>query len=1132
MKTTIPIRTPDAPGSSCRSLGGKRSPIRTAAALAVLSAIGIAVAGVNKVLLIGLDGTRPDALTASNSPCLDSLMAEGTYSLDALTVPPTWSGPGWSSILTGVWWTKHGVVDNSFVGSRFDAYPCVFKRIKEFDSSLKCASIVNKQSINEIIVEGVDYEAQSLSDAEVARLAVDYLASNDPDVLFVQFKETDYTGHATGYDPMNPEYLVKIEAIDGYIRGILRAIRNRPSAGSENWLILAAADHGGLNRTHGGGSLQERNIFFIASGPGVPVRNLSRNTASLPAPAGALRFDGVSNYAAIADQPLFQFGATQDFTVEFMVRTPGWSGTPTLVGNKNRRAGPNLGFTIACVENGRWKANLADGISEAELVGERIDDGRWHHLAASYDRDGRFFMLQDGVALNSRPISHIGSIDSGLNTGIGQDGSLRYPAFFPGLMAELRIWKCALPESLVAAWAGRPLEAGHPLYGNLIGYWKMDADSGNTAEDLAPNGNPLTVQGAPPAWIASADTDSVRIMDYSHTPRIVDVSPTLLAYLGIPVDPAWQLDGSAIGIPPVAGVVSGTLKSDAVLAAPGPWRITSGVVVPAGVTLAVEAGTTLHFEPNAGIRVERKGRLMAAGTDDSRITLTRVPGFPFSWNGIAFDSTLEDNALSHVDIMAGDGRNEILFVRASRLRIDHATWSNTAKTVIEAQHPSLDVRNSIFPVVDGSEVIHGAGLRDREYLILGANRFGSTSGYNDVIDFSDCRRPGPVLEVYDNTFTGGGDDALDLDGCDAHIEGNVFMNFHKANGSSSTSNALATGISDGYAPTLVVARNVFMDNDHAVLLKEGSFMRAENNVFVSSVYGAVNFGEWPDRSVDPGLGAVFDGNIFWNNGSALENRFAPQGKKDPEITMNRCMVSTDLHSLGTGNLDADPRFVDPAGDFRLLPDSPARKTGPNGLDMGAAVPAGASVSGEPDSVSDNSSAMLTVGGPGIAFYKFSLNSPDGPWYGDFSRETDPVIRLAGLENGGSYSVYVRGQNSAARWQANPEYAVSKSWNVVLSPNGIPQPDSPDMPKSFALRQNTPNPFNPVTEIRYDLPEASTVSLKIFDSRGREVADLASGPGAAGRHRVVWNAENLPSGVYIARFEAGDFIRTVKMILVK
>lgn len=76
-----------------------------------------------KVLILGIDGCRPDALQAAATPNIDGLLQESVYSYDALTEGPTWSGVGWSGMLTGVWLAKHGVTDNSFSGSNFAAYP-------------------------------------------------------------------------------------------------------------------------------------------------------------------------------------------------------------------------------------------------------------------------------------------------------------------------------------------------------------------------------------------------------------------------------------------------------------------------------------------------------------------------------------------------------------------------------------------------------------------------------------------------------------------------------------------------------------------------------------------------------------------------------------------------------------------------------------------------------------------------------------------------------------------------------------------------------------------------------------------------------------------------------------------------
>jgi hypothetical protein len=85
---------------------------------------------------------------------------------------------------------------------------------------------------------------------------------------------------------------------------------------------------------------------------------------------------------------------------------------------------------------------------------------------------------------------------------------------------------------------------------------------------------------------------------------------------------------------------------------------------------------------------------------------------------------------------------------------------------------------------------------------------------------------------------------------------------------------------------------------------------------------------------------------------------------------------------------------------------------------------------------------------------------------------------------------------------------------------------------YALHGNYPNPFNPVTEIAFDLPEAGTVSLKVFDVMGREVAVLVNEEKAAGRHTISFDARDLPSGMYICRMRANEFTASHKMMLIR
>lgn len=89
-----------------------------------------------------------------------------------------------------------------------------------------------------------------------------------------------------------------------------------------------------------------------------------------------------------------------------------------------------------------------------------------------------------------------------------------------------------------------------------------------------------------------------------------------------------------------------------------------------------------------------------------------------------------------------------------------------------------------------------------------------------------------------------------------------------------------------------------------------------------------------------------------------------------------------------------------------------------------------------------------------------------------------------------------------------------------------------VPRTFELAQNYPNPFNPSTAISYQLPTATNVTLKVYDMLGREVATLVNARQEAGRYQVTFNAANLASGIYFYRLQAGNFVETKKMMLIK
>lgn len=571
--------------------------------------------------------------------------------------------------------------------------------------------------------------------------------------------------------------------------------------------------------------------------------------------------------------------------------------------------------------------------------------------------------------------------------------------------------------------------------------------------------------------------------------------------------------------------LSGRLTNDTLIdAASSPWKIIGDVAVPTGVRLTIEAGAVLRFSKGVSLTVEG-GRLCAEGTPERRIQMIADAG---RWKGLRFVNSPADNSLYCIDMVDGDGDSHIIFIDRSRVLVHGCTWNPTNKTVIEVSHPSALIEDCIFPPVTEVEVVHGLYLANDEYLILRGNTFGATTGYNDIIDFSDCKRPGPILQIYDNLFLGGGDDGLDLDGTDCHIEGNVFTHFHKGHTGSSTSNAVATGVLNGKTSDIMVVRNVFWDNDHGVLLKEGCFMHAENNTFVDSKFSAVNFSEWPDRNVTPGKGAYLDGNIFWRYGRPFDNLVAQPGQANPTVVVNRSIIETAAHPLGVGNLDEDPLFVDAAGDFHLLPNSPAGGAGPNGLDMGAYVPAGASIAGEPPPVTTETAAFLTIGGPGIVAYQYAVNDPAGIWSAEHSID-QPIIRLSDLAVDKRYTVFVRGKNSAGVWQTTPPFAESQTWTVIAPSSVLTPTEWPIDGTEVAV---FPNPFNSRTLISLILKREKRLAVNVFDVLGRKVRTLDDRVWPAGTHQVIFDAEGLADGIYFVDIAGDGFRTTRRLFLVK
>lgn len=494
-----------------------------------------------KVLFIGIDGCRADVMMSSNTPNIQSLISQSIYSLDGLCASTTWSGNGWSTMLTGVWHTKHNVQDNNFTAPNFTSYPDFLTRAETYNPNLKTISLAHWSPINNTIISNADVKTNFSTDLAVKNAALTALQSDNPDILFVDFDDVDHEGHSYGFSSSVPQYVAAIQTTDQYIGEILNAMKNRPTYNNEDWLVVVTTDHGATNTSHGGPNLSERNIFTIFSNPDFTPTQISKTVNQTPKTFNQLNLSA-GTFAKPNNQALFNFGAAQDFTVEFWVKpNVSYTSDPVMISNKNWNNGYNKGFNISGYSGQTYRVNIGDATNRIDLNGGKLTTNHWKHIAVTFDRDGLVTLYEDGVVVTFAKMQNIGNINSGLPLTINQDGTNTYGLNLAASYKDIRIWNSALPANVIVNWANQDITASHPFYSQLLANYKMNEASGNTLTDFSSNNNHATITGTP---TRNLDTNTTfTIYDYLSTTRETDHLPTVFSWLCIPVQSSWGIDG-------------------------------------------------------------------------------------------------------------------------------------------------------------------------------------------------------------------------------------------------------------------------------------------------------------------------------------------------------------------------------------------------------------------------------------------------------------------------------------------------------------------------------------------------------------------------------------------------------------
>ena len=225
------------------------------------------------VIIISVDGLRPDAIATYQPETIARLAREGATSLTARTILPSLTLPSHASMLTGVPPAVHGITWNSdltAIRGRSLPVPTVFTLAR--DAGLRTAAFFSKSKFHHLeVLASLDY-SQSPSGGWGKVLAdrtgddvERFLERERPNLLFVHLGDADYAGHAAGW--MTPAYAAGLRGADDAVQDIVEAADR--AFGREGYVLLLTSDHGGAGRDHGSDAPHDVTIPWIAWGRAV-----------------------------------------------------------------------------------------------------------------------------------------------------------------------------------------------------------------------------------------------------------------------------------------------------------------------------------------------------------------------------------------------------------------------------------------------------------------------------------------------------------------------------------------------------------------------------------------------------------------------------------------------------------------------------------------------------------------------------------------------------------------------------------------------------------------------------------------------------------------------------------------------
>lgn len=342
-----------------------------------------------------------------------------------------------------------------------------------------------------------------------------------------------------------------------------------------------------------------------------------------------------------------------------------------------------------------------------------------------------------------------------------------------------------------------------------------------------------------------------------------------------------------------------------------PYDINSHLTIEENVSVKIDAGVTIRL--GAGVNVIINGRLEVSGTSDKPVNIRPLLETE-RWGAVTIEGP-GSGRFEHTLFRRGSdaGSNRVGMLNAYRCAGDVVIESCTfeawpddfnhkATHAIDSRR--MDIRHCWFG--EGvNEAVHGFGTP----VLVEYCTFAQRRGYSDAIDVGEIQKPGPVPIIRYNVILGSDDDGIDLDRCDAYVEGNLVMNCRGGDHD-------PIGISGDKDARPVLVNNVIVNCENGIGFKNGADITVVNNTIVNCDRGI-----WLHQN--PAHALVIN-SIIWGRDDQTSIRLEPGST----IDVSYSVVKSTEPFPGEGNLNSSPQFAVPLNhNYHLLPISPAIDAG-------------------------------------------------------------------------------------------------------------------------------------------------------------------------------------------------------------